>query len=215
MVAGILWDNDGVLVDTERLYYEVNRDTLREHRVELSEAQFFDWFLRDNRGAWHLLEARGATAQEIDSLRRQRDVRYSARLAKEKNLLNPGVDRLLGRLNGRARMGIVTSASREHFELMHAGLSILGHFSFALTREAYARSKPSPEPYLLGLARLGLEAGQCVVVEDSPRGLASARAAGIRCLVLRNPMTRHHRFDGAHAVADSVAELHALIERLE
>jgi HAD superfamily hydrolase (TIGR01509 family) len=215
MLAGILWDNDGVLVDTERLFYEVNRDFLREHRIELTEADFFDWFLCDNRGAWHLLAERGATPQEIDSHRRSRNARYTERLARETSLLNPGVDRLLGRLGARADMGVVTSASREHFNAVHDRLDIARHFKFVITEEAYANSKPSPEPYLLGLRKLGLQPQQCVVVEDSPRGLQSALAAGMRCIVLRNAMTRHFRFEGAHAIADSVEELQARIESMQ
>jgi HAD superfamily hydrolase (TIGR01509 family) len=212
MLAGILWDNDGVLVNTERIFYEVNRDFLRQHRIELTEENFFDWFLCDNRGAWHLLAERGATPQEIDSWRRLRNALYTERLARETNLLNPGVDRILDRLRARMDMGIVTSASREHFNAVHDRLDIARHFKFVITEEAYASSKPSPEPYLLGLRKLGLPPQQCIVVEDSPRGLASALAAGIRCIVLRNSMTGHCRFEGAYGVADSIEELQAQIE---
>ena len=72
MLSAILWDNDGVLVDTERFYYQANRDYLRGHGIELSEAQFFEWFLADNCGAWHLLEAGGASAEQIARWRRER-----------------------------------------------------------------------------------------------------------------------------------------------
>jgi len=215
MLAGILWDNDGVLVNTERIFYEVNRDYLRQHRIELTEENFFDWFLCDNRGAWHLLAARGATQEEIDACRRSRNDFYTERLARETDLLNPGVDRLLERLSGRVDMGVVTSANREHFDVIHARLAIARHFKFVLTEESYASSKPSPDPYLLGLRRLGLEPRQCVVVEDSPRGVKSAVAAGIRCIALRNSMTRHCRFEEAHAVADSVEELQVRIEGMQ
>ena len=96
-------------------------------------------------------------------------------------------------------MGVVTSANREHFDIIHRRLDLVRHFRFVLTAEDYRHTKPSPDPYLLGLKRLGLEAGQCLVVEDSPRGLEAARAAGIPCIVLRHELTLGHDFAGALA----------------
>ena len=58
MVEAILWDNDGVLVNTESLFFEVNRDFFAEYDIRLSEQEFFDWFLKENCGAWHLLKER-------------------------------------------------------------------------------------------------------------------------------------------------------------
>jgi beta-phosphoglucomutase-like phosphatase (HAD superfamily) len=214
MIEAILWDNDGVLVDTERLFYAVNRDFLFEHGVHLSEREFFDWFLMDNRGAWHLLEARGASAGQIDALRRERNARYGACLAQQDGLAIDGIGTLLASLAPRVAMGVVTSASREHFDIIHRKLDFERHMRFVLAEGDYTHSKPSPEPYLLGLRTLGLPAERCVVVEDSPRGLAAARAANIACIVLRNPMTAHHSFEGAYRVVDSVRELEREIAAL-
>jgi beta-phosphoglucomutase-like phosphatase (HAD superfamily) len=111
-------------------------------------------------------------------------------------------------------MGVVTSSMGSHFELIHSRLDLLRHFRFVLTAEHYANSKPSPEPYLLGLQKLGLAPEQCVVVEDSPRGLQAATAAGLRCIVLRNALTRHYDFPGAWRIADDVDALHAELAAL-
>jgi beta-phosphoglucomutase-like phosphatase (HAD superfamily) len=67
---------------------------------------------------------------------------------------------------------------------------------------------------LLGLRWLELQPHQCLVVEDSPRGLQSALAADIRCIVLRNSMTRHHHFEGAYRIVDSMDELLGEVEAL-
>lgn len=214
MISAILWDNDGVLVDTEQIYFEVNRDYLRRHGIELSEDDFFAWYLNDNCGPWHLLEERGTTRQQIDSYRQERNVLHLERLNNETALLTPGLERVLDRLSGRVEMGIVTSATRQSFEAIHNKLDILRHFRFALTSETYTHSKPSPEPYLLGLEHLGRPAHECLVIEDSPRGLQAAIAAGMRCIVLRSHLTRKHTFDGAYRIVDSMDELLFEIEAL-
>lgn len=214
MVKGILWDNDGVLVDTEHLFYAVNRDLLLEHGVALSEDDFFNWYLAENHGAWHILLQNGATAEEITALRDERNRRYAELLLQEGNLAIPGGAEVLARFGAQVPMGVVTSANRDHFDIIHARHDLVRHFQFVLTAEDYRDSKPSPEPYLLGLERLGLAGFDCLVIEDSPRGLQAARAAGIECIVLRNHLTRKFAFDGAYRVVNSMDELEREIDAL-
>jgi HAD superfamily hydrolase (TIGR01509 family) len=213
-VKGILWDNDGVLVDTEHLFYAVNRELLLEHDIDLSEDDFYRWYLAANCGAWHLLTARGVSDAQIAALRDERNVRYSRRLVREGVLAMSGVGALLASCAARVPMGVVTSANRDHFDIIHGKLDLVRHFQFVLTAEDYRDSKPSPEPYLLGLARLGIAPAECVVVEDSPRGLAAARAAGMRCIVLRHRLTRQCSFEGAYCVVETMDELSSALAAL-
>lgn len=216
VVSGILWDNDGVLVDTERIFYEVNRDFLVHLGLTLTPADFVAWFLCDDRGAWPVLRQQGASETDIDEFRRIRDELLARRLAQDvSSLLTPGIDELLWRLHGRARMGIVTSSKRRHFDLVHRRVNISDHFEFVVTAESCERCKPSPQPYLLGLRHFGLTAAQCIAIEDSPRGLLAADRAGVRCIVLRNELTSSCAFDGAFAVVDSVEELGEMIDALK
>lgn len=214
-LAGVLWDNDGVLVDTERLFYQANRELFLRMGVDLSEQQFFDWYLADNCGAWHLVTSLQLTNQQMEALRGERNVRYAQLLAAADVRPVAGVAAVLADLAARLPMGVVTSSNGDHFQQIHAGLGLLQHFRFALTAEHYVHSKPSPEPYLLGLERLGVAAGQCVVVEDSPRGLQAALAAGVRCIVVRHPLTRHYGFPGAWQVVDNIGQLHEALTALE
>lgn len=213
MLQAILWDNDGVLVDTERLFYEANRELFRPLGLELTERNFFDLYLADNCGAWHLLQP-ALDAERIVERRAQRDRDHARRLASERIPAIDGVAEVLASLAPRVRMGVVTSSLREHFDIIHSRLPLRPHFEFVLTQESYAHSKPSPEPYLLGLERLGVAAADALVVEDSPRGLQAAMAAGIRCIVVRGALTRGHDFAGAYRVVDSMPALLGEIEAL-
>lgn len=206
-IRGVLWDNDGVLVNTEQLFYESNRDLLLPYGIDLTPKQFFDWFLDNNYGAWHLLLGQGHDLTLVDRLRLERKRLFGERLRQARQLAMPGMDNLLDTLRPHVGMGVVTSAYREHFELSHAHSGLRQQFDFVLTRESYGASKPAPDGYLLGLQRLGLAADECVAVEDAPRGLRAANAAGLECIILRNQMNRHHAFDGAFCVVESVAEL--------
>jgi HAD superfamily hydrolase (TIGR01509 family) len=213
MLRAILWDNDGVLVDTEQLFYEANRELFLPLGLELSAQHFFDWYLADNCGAWHLLQPKLSEAQ-MEAERSARNVRYAARLAAEHIPAIDGVAEVLAALAPRLRMGVVTSSNRDHFDIIHGRLDLRQYFEFVLTHESYPHSKPSPDPYLLGLERMGVRADEALVIEDSPRGLQAATAAGIRCIILRNALTRHHDFPGAWRVVDTMAQVRAEVEAL-
>lgn len=213
MVEAILWDNDGVLVDTECLFFESTRRTLARIGIHLSLEQFLDLSMRQGRSAFELAIENGWQKQQLAHLKRERDVLYSELLRKHTRVL-PGVPETLKALHGRKRMAVVTSSQRQHFDVMHGAIALTNYFEFVLAREDYKETKPNPEPYLLALKRLGMKADNCVAVEDSERGLAAARAAGIRCLVIPNDITRSCSFQGATAIlprAPAVVDMLSLL----
>lgn len=204
MVKAILWDNDGVLVDTERLFFESTRRTLAPIGIQLRLEQFLDLSMRQGRSAFDLAMENGCPREQVMNLKRDRDLLYSDMLRRQTRVL-PGVEETLKALHQRMRMAIVTSSQRQHFDTMHANIGLTGYFEFVLAREDYGKTKPDPEPYLLALQRLGMRAEHCVAVEDSERGLAAARAANLRCLVIPNEITQSCSFQGATAVLPSAA----------
>lgn len=210
-IKGVLWDNDGVLVNTEQLFFETNRELLLEHGVALTRKQFFDWFLYYSYGAWHLLLEKGYTEHQVNALRLERNRRFGEKLAAAEKLINSSIELVLADLWRRVPMGVVTGSYKEHFQRSHRDSMLAGYFDFVVWREMYRDEKPAPDSYLMGLARLGLPAHECIAVEDSPRGLRAANAAGLECIVLRTELTRGHAFDSAFCVVDSMAELHEVL----
>ncbi len=209
----ILWDNDGVLVDTEELYFEATRQVLARSGTSLTADDFRSLSLEQGRSVFDLARDRGIGEEAIEELRNERNARY-AELIADRPAVFDGAREILDRLHGTARMGIVTSSRKEHFELIHRTTGLLDFIDFVLTRQDYERTKPHPDPYLAALRRFGLRPEECVAVEDSLRGLRAARAAGIRCIVVPNALTRGADFEGAHAVVDDLQRAHAEIRRL-
>ena len=108
-----------------------------------------------------------------------------------------GVVEALAELSKVARMAIVTTAKRVDFEIIHANRQIRQFMDFVLVREDYEHAKPHPESYLAGLKRFGATKKETLVVEDSSRGLKSAVAAGIDCVVVHNNFTQSQDFSKA------------------
>lgn len=211
MIQHLFWDNDGVLVDTEHLYLEASREALATRGIALTDDDYVELFLRRNRGLLHYADAHGWTVDETAALRARRNARYGDLLRTHAVVL-PGVVDTLDMLHGRVRMAIVTSSRREHFDIIHAASGLLRYFDFVLADGDYSASKPDPAPYLAALARTGADPSSCLVVEDSERGLASARAAGLACVIVPSRLTRGGSFDGAWRVVDDVRAVSGLVE---
>jgi HAD superfamily hydrolase (TIGR01509 family) len=199
----ILFDNDGVLVDTEHLYFRANQETLAGVGINLDADTYVELFLREGKGAWHLARERGLAPADIDALRAARDRRYAALVAGA-DVMIPGVADIVPALARRYRLAIVTSSEPGPFARTHARTGLLEHFELVLAQGDYARAKPEPDPYLRAVERLGVPADRCLVIEDSERGLRAAKAAGLRCWVIPSSLTAGGRFDAADAVLDSL-----------
>jgi HAD superfamily hydrolase (TIGR01509 family) len=205
----LLFDHDGVLVDTERWYHKAGERALADIGVTLDQGQY----LRDmSRGSATWAQARAAGIDEA-TISRQRDVRnrYYQEYLRTEAIEIEGVVEALAELAPHVRMAIVTTARREDFELIHEGRQIRGFMEFVLAREDYTLSKPHPEPYLTGLERFGATAQEALVVEDSSRGLTSAVAAGIDCVIVHNDFTQAQDFSQASHRIRSLSELKGIV----
>ncbi|MGD0678344.1 MAG: HAD family phosphatase [Polyangiaceae bacterium] len=201
----LLWDNDGVLVDTEGLYFEATRGVLADVGVEFTQAEYVELFLVDNRGLSHFADRLGGTIG-VDQLRVKRNRRYSELLFGQ-DVVIPGASAALTAVAPHYRMAMVTSSSREHLAIAHERSGFLRHFELLLAEGDYPRSKPHPDPYLEAVRRLGVAADECLVIEDSRRGLLSAKAAGLTCWVVPGALSGHASLAEADRFLRDLSEL--------
>src|SRR5207302_10843387 len=130
-----------------------------------------------------------------------------SRLVVEHPVSVAGAAEVLGALHGKYRMGVVTTSTRDHFDLVHRSTGFTRYFDFVITSEDVTRLKPDPEPYLVAIRRSGLAPHECIAVEDSERGLTAAHAAGIACVVVPSAMTRGGAFGHARQVLGSIRDV--------
>ena len=205
----ILFDHDGVLVDTESWYFQAGERALADVGLTLDK----DQYLRDmnqGSGTWAQARAAGIDEQVISRQREVRDEYYRDYLRTEAIEIE-GVVEALAELKKYARMAIVTTAKRADFETIHERRQLRDFMDFILVREDYECAKPHPEPYLTGLKRFGATREETLVVEDSSRGLNSAVAAGIDCAIVHNDFTETHDFSRASYRIETLIELKDII----
>ena len=194
----LLFDNDGVLVETEPYYYKANVKALAEFGLELTFGVYMEIMARGG-NAWEIAQKQGITKKEIDAKRVQ----------------IAGVVEVLKELSKTYKMGIVTTSRRVDFDLVHENLDIVQYMDFTLCVEEYPRSKPHPDPYLAGMKKFNATKEECLIIEDSQRGLTSAVNAEIDCVVVKNEFTATHDFSKATYRIDYIKDLKNLLDGLK
>ncbi|MEV6500482.1 HAD family hydrolase [Streptomyces prunicolor] len=205
----ILFDHDGVLVDTEFWYFRSAERALAEAGFTLDKDQYLRDMARGS-GSWAQARTAGIDDRTLSRVREARNGYYQEYLRTEAIVIDGVVD-TLAELSTYVRMAIVTTAKRADFDTIHEKRQIRQFMDFVLVREDYELAKPHPEPYLAGLKRFSATREETLVVEDSARGLTSAVAAGIDCAVVHNEFTKTNDFSQASYRIDSLGELKEIL----
>ncbi len=206
----ILFDNDGVLVETENWYYEANVLALKELGITLELDRYLKIMARGGT-AWELAFEQNIAQNIVDKQREKRDLIYQDFLL-TKNIEIPNVQKILKTLSKNYKMAIITTSRRVDFDLIHTNRGIVDFMDFTLCVEEYKRAKPFPDPYLAGLKRFNAKKEETIVVEDSQRGLTSAYNAGIDCIIVHNEFTKSHDFSKANYHIHKLEELEKILE---
>ena len=202
MIDAIVFDLDGVILDTEELWDEVREGFARERGGRWSERAQADMMgMSSTEWSRYMHDVVGIadTPEQINRevVRRMLD-RYAERL--------PLIDGAVGavkRIAARWPLGLASSSNRELIERALEVSGLTGFFRATVSSEEVARGKPAPDVYLEAARRLGQDPARCAAVEDSANGIRSAHAAGMRVIAIPNPAFPP---DEALAVADAVLD---------
>lgn len=208
----ILFDNDGVLVETEKWYFEANKRALKQLGLDLDFDVYMEIMARGGT-AWEVAFKHGFSKETVDNKRFQRDIYYQEYL-KTKQLEIPEVKKTLKTLTRKYKMAIITTSRRVDFELIHKNRGIVDFMDFSLCVEEYKRAKPYPDPYLAGLNKFNALNSEAIVVEDSQRGLTSAVNAKIDCVIVKNEFTKSHDFTKANYYIEKFNQLEELLAKI-
>lgn len=184
MPAGIVFDMDGLLFDTETLHRDAARAAAQEAGRDLPDAVFLSLVggsEADNQGR---LRAHFGAGFDLDAYEGAWMRHYAAR-AGGGPALKPGVGALLALLDELGvKRAIATSSSHEAVRRNLAAHGLAGRFHAVVARGDYARGKPAPDPFLRAAEALGAAPGACLALEDSPHGLRAAAAAGMAVVMV-------------------------------
>ena len=204
-LQAVCFDLDGLLVDTEELYYESLRSVFAEYGYALARETYArKWIIQGTHLADEL-PGFGISADAADCAAEWKQ-RHRA-LVEARLQLMPFARETLERAAARFRTALVTNTPGEEVDLILDRLGIRPHLHHLVCRERYVNAKPAADGYLAAAQAVGVPPGACLALEDSPRGVRAAVAAGMPCVAVVNAMTRFEPPVGARLVLNSLAEL--------
>ena len=208
MIGGLIFDCDGLIIDTEGPAYQSWQEIYVEHGCTLPLEEWARCLggLGNEFDPCSYLE--GQINQRIDhhAIRARRMARKRELVALENAL--PGVlDYLNAAKKLNLKLAVGSSSRRDWVTEQLSRLGILEQFDVIICAEDVPRVKPHPDIYQRALSLLGLAPHEAIVLEDSPNGITAARAAGIFCVVVPNPLTSRLPIDHADLRLTSLADM--------
>jgi HAD superfamily hydrolase (TIGR01509 family) len=203
VIDAIVFDLDGLLLDTEQLWDEVREGLARERggrwseraQAEMMGMSSPEW----SRYMHDVVGLRESPAEIAEEVVRRMEARY-----REKLPLIPGAREAVERLAARWPLGLASSSNRPLIDLALEQSGLARFFAVTVSSEEVARGKPAPDVYLEAVRRLGLEPARAAAVEDSANGIRSAHAAGLRVVAI--PNAHFPPAEDASALADVVLD---------
>jgi HAD superfamily hydrolase (TIGR01509 family) len=216
MIRAVIFDFNGVLVDDEHLHFTLFREVLAGRGIDLNERQYHEVYLGyDDRGCFErVLTDAGQPAGRglVDTLIARKAALYAERAASGLRYF-PGAVQCVREMASTWPVAVCSGALRAEIEFALGQMEVLDRVTAIIAAEDAERCKPDPEGYLLAhdalsaSSAIGLEAGQCLVVEDSLAGIQSAKGAGMWAVGVSNTYSPEQlRGAGADAMVRSLEE---------
>lgn len=204
----ILLDADGTLYDSEKLNYELNRLMAKElYDFDFTWELYDEHIRRGTKKSNEVVEEHGVDVDYITW--------HSQKLAKYKEIIRtelkptPGLlDFLAWAKTKKIVCVVVSAAGRQYIESSLLAIRINDYFEIIVSgHETGEKNKPHPYPYEYGLKMAGVKADQAIAVEDTDKGIASAQAAGLFCVAIRNDSNNDKELAKANLIIDHYSEL--------
>jgi beta-phosphoglucomutase len=211
MSLAVIFDVDGVLVDSYRAHFRSWRDVAVEAGVEMTEAEFATTFGRRSRDIIRHFFGPTVTGPAVAEMDDRKEARFRELIADEFPAMDGAVELIRDLQSAGFRLALGSSGPPANVELVLARLGMPLAFSAVVTCVDVTRGKPDPQVFQVAAERLGADAARCAVIEDAPTGIAAAHAAGMTSIALLSTGRRESDFadTAPDLVVHSLRELSA------
>ena len=213
MIAAIIFDLDGVLMDSEPFHLRATRFALGDRAQSYTERDNQAFFGATDAEMFRVLRILfdlDASTDEL-ALRKREHLVF---LSRTEGRGLPGVPEIPLRFREAGlRLGLVSASARPVIDAVLETVGLSGAFETVVSGDEVARGKPAPDGYLMAARRLAVDPGRCFVVEDTRNGVLAAKAAGMTVAAVPGPATIHEDFSPADLILPSLEALPKVLER--
>jgi len=212
MIEALLFDMDGLLIDSERLYFQAEREMAQKFSKTVEDKTLWKMMGRSpNDGMEIFIKDMGLPICPDEALEMRTHI--MRKKLKEDLKPMPGLYQIMEAFSGRLKMAICTSAQKEFLDLVVDQLGIRDQFDVLQSSEEISKGKPDPEIYWETCRRLKLSPEECVVLEDSSNGALAGKRAGCYVIAVPSEYTKEQDFHFVDFIAEDLfqAEKHIAI----
>ncbi len=208
MFKAVIFDMDGVIIDSEPFHDLVNRELFRRLGIVVADIDYRAYIGTSHTHMWSDLKGRHGLPHSVADLVEMQVKGNEAYLVAHAFEPIAGIVPLLSTLRGKGiPLGLASSSSMATIELVLQKLKLAAYFTEIISGEAFVRGKPEPDIFLHAAKRLGVDPSFCLVVEDSYNGVRAAKAAGMTCIGFQNPSTGQEDLTAADVIVQGLTDL--------
>jgi beta-phosphoglucomutase len=211
MIRTVIFDMDGVIIDTEPIHHHAFFTQFAELGITVSDALYASFLGSSTRNVFQKLKQEFDLPQEVDALLLRKRELFNQAFDEDAGLdLLPGVRALIEELKAHGvQMVLASSASKATIGRVFKRFGLAPYFSHTVSGEDFAQSKPNPAIFLHAAELAETPMTECIVIEDSANGVAAAKAAGIYCVGYASPHSAGQDLRLADRVIQDFSELSA------
>ena len=208
----ILFDMDGLMVDSELTRAKSFKKIIRKHGGKVKEKvpQVIGVRVLDN---WVLMKERYGLKEDTAQLMEEGEEEYTRLIEADMPIAMPGLFQLIEYLKKtKLKRAVVSSAGIKHIKIKLDKLKLTDFFEVIVSGDMLTKGKPDPEGYLLAAAKLGVVPEECLVLEDAPSGIRAAKAAKMSCIAIPSFYTKNDDFSGADFILKNLEEVISILK---
>ncbi len=203
----VIWDMDGVIVDSEPLHCSAWRTTFKKHGVKLTEEEYQQFSGRRDDDTIRHFMGKGVSETVIASVSNEKQATFRQLVAAEHVIALPGAILLIHALSHKhVKQALASSAPIANIKLILDMLELTSYFPVIISATDVTRGKPDPQAFLIAAKRLEIEPMYSIVIEDAVAGVAAGKAAGMKVIAVTTTNPRD-KLAHANVVVDSLEEI--------
>jgi len=214
MIRALIFDMDGVIIDSEPIQCEIAAEVLRSFGAEPDINEMYEFIGVTNQVMWPVLKERHKLDVTVEELLERHQEYKKRRFFQEKLEPIDGIEDLIRDASCRGlKIALATSSPKYFARHILTSTGLMPYFDAMVTADDITRSKPDPEIYLKAAEILGIDTGSCVAIEDAEHGIHAAKRAGMKVIAFANPHSGKQDTSRADFVVSSIRDID--LDRLE